>query len=187
MRQKQPVEMRNLFRKGTGRSRLPLSSSFPIGRNSSPQNETIPLSVLHPLHCVESKTVNLATIPQDAGNRQDLKHLRLSLASLRQYITTITLDGGSEQLLLRWAHRIRMNSNHELGLLAAIRYGISFQEAIPSDIWQTLPGPLADFVRKEWQDWKDETNEKTTDLRDLDTWLKSLNLGNPRKATDDKK
>jgi hypothetical protein len=46
----------------------------------------IPLRVLHPLHCVESKTVNLATLPQDAGDRQDLKHLRLSIAILRQHI-----------------------------------------------------------------------------------------------------
>jgi hypothetical protein len=29
--------------------------------------EEIPLKVLHPLHCVESKTVNLATLSQDAG------------------------------------------------------------------------------------------------------------------------
>jgi hypothetical protein len=137
--------------------------------------EGIPLKILHPLHCVESKTVNLATLPQDAGDRQDLKHLRLSIASLRQHLIKLTLDGGLEPLLLRWAHRIRANSNHELGLLAAIRHGVNFQEAIPADLWQTRPGPLADFVKKEWQEWKDENDEKTSDLRDLETWLKSLN------------
>jgi hypothetical protein len=137
--------------------------------------ETIPLKVLHPLHCVESKTVNLATLPQDAGGRQDLKHLRLSIASLRQHLIKLTLDGGSEPLLLRWAHRIRTNSNHELGLLATIKHGVQFQEAIPADIWQTRPGPLADFVNKEWQEWKEENARNTSDLRDLETWLKSLN------------
>lgn len=137
--------------------------------------ETIPLQVLHPLHCVESKTVNLVTLSQDSGDRQDLKHLRLSLASLRSHIIKATLDGGSEQLLLRWARRIRTNSNHELGLLAAIRHGIHFQEAIPSDLWKTRPGPLADFVGTEWKDWQEETNQKTTDIRELETWLKSLN------------
>ena len=137
--------------------------------------ETIPLKVLHPLHCVESKTVNLATLPQDAGGRQDLKHLRLSIASLRQHLIKLTLDGGSETLLLRWAHRIRTNSNHELGLMATIKHGVQFQEAIPADLWQTHPGPLADFVKKEWLEWKDENTEKTSDLRDLEAWLKSLN------------
>jgi hypothetical protein len=137
--------------------------------------EGIPVKILHPLHCVESKTVNMATLPQDAGDRQDLKHLRLSIASLRQHLLKLTLDGGSEPLLLRWAHRIRTNANHELGLLAAIKHGINFQEAIPADLWQTRPGPLADFVKTEWQEWKDENAEKTSDLRDLETWLKSLN------------
>jgi hypothetical protein len=132
------------------------------------------LKVLHPLHCVESKTVNLATLSQEAGDRQDLKHLRLSIASLCQHIINLTLDGGSEPLLLRWARRIRANSNHELGLLAAIKHGINFQEAIPADLWQSRPGPLADFVGREWQEWKDETAAKTSDLRDLETWLKSL-------------
>ena len=137
--------------------------------------EGIPLKILHPLHCVESKTVNLATLPQDAGDRQDLKHLRLSIASLRQHLIKLTVDGDSEPLLLRWARRIRTNANHELGLLAVIKYGINFQEAVPGDLWQTRPGPLADFVKKEWQEWKDENAEKTSDLRELETWLKSLN------------
>jgi hypothetical protein len=137
--------------------------------------EKIPLKVLHPLHCVESKTVNLATLSQEGGDRQDLKHLRLSIAIMRQHLIKLTLDGGYEQLLLRWAHRIRTNSYHELGLLATIKYGINFQETIPADLWQTRPGPLADFVKKEWQDWKDESAGKISDLRDLETWLKSLN------------
>src|SRR5690348_16672188 len=47
--------------------------------------EQIPLKVLHPLHCLESKTVNLMTLPQEAGKRQDLKHLRLSIAILHQH------------------------------------------------------------------------------------------------------
>ena len=54
--------------------------------------EQIPLKILHPLHCLESKTVNLMTLPQDAGERQDLKHLRLSIAILRQYLTELTVN-----------------------------------------------------------------------------------------------
>lgn len=137
--------------------------------------ENILLKILHPLHCVESKTVNLMTLPQDAGERQDLKHLRLSLAIFRQYLTELTLKGGAEQVLLRWAHRIRSNSNHELGIQAAMKHEIEFQDAIPAELWKARPGPLADFVKREWSDWKQETAEKISDIRELESWLKSLN------------
>jgi hypothetical protein len=132
------------------------------------------LKVLHPLHCLESKTVNLATLLQNTGERQDLKHLRLSLGILREYLRGLSLSGNSDEILLRWARRVRMNSNHELGLQAAIRYGIRYQDAIPSDVWQTRPGPLGDFMKKEWQEWTTELAEKTADVRELDRWIESL-------------
>src|SRR5580658_6804568 len=72
------------------------------------------------------------------------------------------------------AHRVQTNSNHELGMTATIKHGVQYQDAIPADIWQTRPGPLAEFVHKEWKEWKEENAEKTSDLRDLETWLKSL-------------
>jgi hypothetical protein len=141
--------------------------------------ENIPLKVLHPLHCVESKTVNLATIPQNSGERQDLKHLRLSIAILREYLRDLTLAEKSDQILLRWARRVRMNSNHELGLQATIRYAICFQDTIPSDLWQNRLGPLGDFMKKEWQDWTNEIAEKTAASRELDQWIESLKNKNP--------
>lgn len=136
--------------------------------------EQVPLKVLHPLHCVESKTVNLMTLPQDAGERQDLKHLRLSIAILRYYLAELTAQGGAEQVLLRWARRVRTNSNHELGIQAAMKHAINFQDAVPADLWQTRSGSLGDFIRNEWSDWKHEIAEKISDLRDLENWLKSI-------------
>lgn len=137
--------------------------------------EHIPLKILHPLHCVESKTVNLMTLPQNAAERQDLKHLRLSIAIFAQYLTDLTLKGGAEQVLLRWARRIRANSNHELGIQTAMKHGVNFQDAIPADLWQTRPGPLAEFVENEWLNWKKEIAEKISDNQELERWLKSLN------------
>jgi len=136
--------------------------------------EKIPLKVLHPLHCMESKTVNLATMSQKDGDRQDLKHLRLSLAIIKEYLSNLTLAGNSDPILLRWARRIRTNSNHELGLQAAISHSINFQEAIPSDLWLQHPGPLRDFIKDEWQDWTVEIAEKTSDMREIDDWIESL-------------
>jgi hypothetical protein len=137
--------------------------------------DEITLKVLHPIHCVESKTVNLMTMPQDAGERQDLKHLRLSIAILRQYLIELTLRGGNEKVLLRWANRMRTNANHDLGIKAAIKHGIDFRHTIPAGLWRDQPSPLADFVRKDWAQWEDETQEKITDIRELDAFLKSLN------------
>ena len=55
-----------------------------------------------------------------------------------------------------------------------MKHGIDFQDAIPADLWQAQHGPLAEFVKKEWSDWKDEIAEKISDFRELESWLKSL-------------
>jgi hypothetical protein len=136
--------------------------------------EEVSLKILHPLHCIESKTVNLATLPQKDGDRQDLKHLRLSIAVFRRHLTKLTEDGIAEELLLRWARRLRTDANHELGLQATLKYGINFQDAIPEEIWRTKPGPLADFINIDCRKWAEEIREKTTDIRELESWLKSL-------------
>jgi hypothetical protein len=36
------------------------------------------------------------------------------------------------------------------------------------------PTPALTWTFWEWQQWKDETAAKTSDLRNLETWLKSL-------------
>jgi hypothetical protein len=69
---------------------------------------------------------------------------------------------------------MRKNAHHELGLQAAIKYGISYQDAIPVELWKTKSGPLADFSANEWQDWTDETAQKICDLRELESWLQAL-------------
>jgi hypothetical protein len=56
-----------------------------------------------------------------------------------------------------------------------MKCGVDFRDAIPADLWQTRPGPLADFLKEEWADWQKETAEKISDLRELETWLTSLN------------
>jgi hypothetical protein len=137
--------------------------------------EDVQINILHPLHCVESKTVNLVTLSQDGGDRQDLKHLRLAIAILRQHFTKLTLDGGNEQVLLRWTHRLRTDANHELGIKVTIQHRIRFQEAIPAELWQSRGGPLRDFVERELEDWKKENSQKVADFLELENWLKSLN------------
>lgn len=56
-----------------------------------------------------------------------------------------------------------------------MKHEIRFQDAIPAALWQERPGPLADFIKNERLDWENELIEKMSDLRDLESWLKSLN------------
>ena len=93
---------------------------------------------------------------------------------LREYLKGLTLAGSSDQLLLRWARRLRVGATHELGLQASIRYGIRFQEAIPSELWGSREGPLGEFMKGEWRIWLDETAQKISELQELDQWIASL-------------
>lgn len=70
---------------------------------------------------------------------------------------------------------MRTNSNHELGIQAAMKHGIVFQDAIPVDLWRCRPGPLADFIKREWLEWEREVGEKVSQERELESWLKTLN------------
>lgn len=137
------------------------------------------LRLLHPVLCVESKTVNLATLPQDSGWRQDLKHLRLSLANTREYLAELTLQDTSPTALLRWANRLRRNANHQLGLRAARMHQVNFQEAIPKSLWEQQDGPLARFVGAEWAAWTDEISAKLREEAELEQWLETLQQPQP--------
>ncbi len=142
----------------------------------------IRLRVLHPVLCVESKTVNLATLPQEAGWRQDLKHLRLSLANAREYLAELTRQGADPGALLRWARRLRRDANHQLGLNAARFPGINFQDAIPRELWEQAGGPLADFIRTEWEDWTREIATKLREEAELEKWLQDLQQRQPNQT-----
>jgi hypothetical protein len=129
--------------------------------------------VLHPLHCVESKTVNLMRLPQE-GHRQDLKHLELSVRCLREFLASAATETGYEQGLVRIAQRLRGNANSQLGLEAARTHGVNFQEAVPVEVWRSRRGPLAAFITEEWEPWKIEVEARLTDLDELSRWLKSI-------------
>lgn len=154
------------------------------GINTQEAFETAPLltfegtrlRVLHPVLCVESKTVNLATLPQHADSRQDLKHLRLSLANTCEYLAELTRQDAKPASLLRWARRLRRNANHQLGLTAARLYHVDFQEAVPKALWAQQGGGLADFVREEWTSWSEEVSRKLAEELEIEQWLQKLNL-----------
>ncbi|MBI5385388.1 MAG: hypothetical protein HZA90_11970 [Verrucomicrobia bacterium] len=158
------------------------------GINTQEAGETAPtlafrdvrLRVLHPVLCIESKTVNLATLPQDAGYRQDLKHLRLSIANAREFLAELTLEGRNPAALLRWAKRLRRAATHQLGLDAARRHSVNFQQAIPQALWEQTTGPLADFIQTEWAAWAEEVSRKLAEEREVERWLRNLQAKDPK-------
>jgi hypothetical protein len=132
------------------------------------------LRLLHPILCVESKTINLMRIQQEPEERQDKKHLLLALANAREFLAEQTANPATHPVLLRWAQRLRGLANDQLGLEAAQIHGIDYQSGIPAKLWRNTPGPLADFIALESEPWRQEVRQKVTDLIELEAWLQQL-------------
>ena len=143
--------------------------------------QELSLRLLHPILCVESKTINLMRIQQEPEERQDRKHLLLALANAREFLAAQTANPATHPVLLRWARRLRSLANDQLGLEAAQVHGIDYQSAVPADMWRKTPGPLSGFMAGEWDSWHQEVREKVSDLVELEAWLRQLHDKQSRK------
>jgi hypothetical protein len=139
-----------------------------------------PVRVLHPVLCLESKTVSLTRIRQEGQSRQDLKHVELSLANTREFLADKTADPANLKGLLAWARRIRQLANDQLGLEARQRWRIDFQQAIPAQFWREQTGALRVFVEQEMPAWEQAVREKIRDLEEIQEWVKQLKGQLPR-------
>jgi hypothetical protein len=134
----------------------------------------VDLRVLHPVLCVESKTVNLVRLPQDVEGRQDKKHLLLAIADTREFLAEQTRNATTHGVLVRWAQRLRSLANDQLGLEAARDHGIDYQNAVPKEMWAETPGCLAEFVARELPHWREEVQAKIDEMREIEAWLRQL-------------
>lgn len=132
------------------------------------------LRLLHPLLCVESKTVNLMRIQQEPEERQDQKHLRLALANAREFLAEQTANPTTHPVLVRWAQRLRSLANDQLGLEAAQTHRLDYQMAIPGALRCQDAGLLGQFLAREWEPWREEVRQKIADLIELADWLRRL-------------
>lgn len=137
------------------------------------------LRLLHPILCVESKTINLMRIQQEPEERQDHKHLRLALANAREFLVEQTANPATHPIIVRWAQRLRSLATDQLGLEAARVHAIDYRGAIPASLWQGTPGLLAEFMSAEWEAWASGVREKVHDLVELETWLRQLRDQSP--------
>jgi hypothetical protein len=93
------------------------------------------LKVLHPALCLEGKLKCLKGLPQQ--NRQDLKHVKMSLLCLRQLMSDLGKKGEISPFL-RLAERILNNAINETGLHAWYHHNIVIESAIPVEPSQIL-------------------------------------------------
>jgi hypothetical protein len=143
----------------------------------------IPLRVLHPVLCIESKTINLLTLDQQVAGRQDEKHLRLSIANCREFLASLTLNRSPEDLLA-WAERLRTHANTHFGLNIQHRYRLRFINAIPREKWRGAPAPLQLWVEQVGPEWEREVEQKIQDTLEVEEWLQRLRSKQKRPGFD---
>jgi hypothetical protein len=138
------------------------------------KHSDLPLRVLHPVLCLESKTVSLITLDQSVEGRQDEKHLRLSIANCAEFLGELTRQGRDPETLLRWAERLRAHASSQAGLDVQRRYHLDFQQAIPMPLWRETAGPLAKWCREEGPRWRAEIREQIRDIEEIARWVRDL-------------
>lgn len=153
-------------------------------RSQSPEIlwEGIPLRILHPLLCVESKTYNLLTLPQDDAKepRQDHKHLLLSVANLREHLAKHTRDL-PEEALNQTAERLLDVAVHQPGLDVKRLHRIDLLDAIPWDAWRKCRRRrLRELARNEDQHRRD-VEARIAEMAEIDSWIAKLKAKNHRR------
>ena len=138
------------------------------------RHQNIRLRVLHPVLCLESKTVNLITLDQSIEGRQDEKHLRLAIANCAEFLRELTNRERDPHLLLRWAERLRTHAQSQAGLDVQRRYDLDFQRAVPVEFWRGTSGPLAEWCQQEAPGWQDEVRQRIQDIEEIARWVREL-------------
>jgi hypothetical protein len=131
------------------------------------------LQDLHPVLCVEAKTANLLTLDQQVVGRQDEKHLRLSIANCREYLSAPS-GGRAAEVLLAWATRLRAHANTHAGLEIQRRYKLRFLDAVPVEKWRLGQPPLSNWAETEAPAWTQEVQDKLAMTEDIKDWVKGL-------------
>jgi hypothetical protein len=133
----------------------------------------MPLRVLHPVLCIESKTINLLTLDQQVVGRQDEKHLRLSIANCREFLASLTASRSPDDLLA-WADRLRAHANTHFGLTIQHQYNLRFIGAIPRELWRSASARLHHWVNQIAPAWEREVEQKIQDTLEVEQWLETL-------------
>jgi hypothetical protein len=151
-----------------------LSTAEALQTAVSLRHGNVQLRVLHPILCIESKTVNLITLDQQVEGRQDEKHLLLAIANCREFLTELTRNDPQLQPLVHWAERLRTHANSQLGLDVQRKHHIEFLQGVPVDLWLQTPGVLQPWAQGEVPKWRAEVQQKIQDIEEIERWVEDL-------------
>ncbi len=121
------------------------------------------VKILNPMLCLEGKLKAAIGLPQEG--RQDLKHLRMSLLFVKEYIKDTIL--GDVRQGLKLIERIALNIWSDAGLSVWYRYGIEINLAIPTEVeinsvdpkWNTFQEIRLPQIKKETIKKRDKYSE----------------------------
>jgi hypothetical protein len=99
------------------------------------------LKVLNPILCLEGKLKCLRGLPQ--GSRQDLKHVKISLLCVREFLKE-QCQADAPRSGLKLIERVTNSTITEDGLSAWYRHQVQIESAIPTD-------QLQGFTSEPWQ------------------------------------
>ncbi len=102
------------------------------------------VKILNPMLCLEGKLKAAIGLPQEG--RQDLKHLRMSLLFVKEYIKDTIL--GDVRQGLKLIERIAFNIWSDAGLSVWYRYGIEINLAIPTEVEINIVDPKWNTFQK---------------------------------------
>lgn len=142
----------------------------------------LPLHLLHPQLCVESKTLNLLQLPQDVPGetRQDRKHLVLAIANLRRRLETAGPEVPPESLL-DVARRTADFALDDPGRIVLARHGLDVLAGIPWTRWREAAAPeLRAFAGRE-PEFRAEQRRRDAAEQEVAQWLETLQQSAPAK------
>jgi hypothetical protein len=136
----------------------------------------VKVKILNPMLCLEGKLKAAIGLPQEG--RQDLKHLRMSLLFVKEYIKD-TIERDVRQGL-KLIERVAFNIWSDAGLNLWHRYGVEINSAIPNSVEIKTENPKwGKFVEIRLPQIQQETLKKRQKYLEIQQIMTSRTSGNP--------
>lgn len=133
--------------------------------------------LMHPLLCMESKTHNLAYLPQDG--RQDEKHLRLSIANLHSYLLRLDDATVCQQIV----DRVLEIAFSPHGIQIYRNYNIHFLQAVPWEEWNHSLNPDLKKIALQYSQHRTHLKKLIEEELETEEWLSNLNPYDHKEVT----
>lgn len=130
------------------------------------------LLAMHPILCIQSKAHNLAIL--DQTDRQDEKHLRLSLANLNSYLKQGE-EGEDASVCTQIAQRVQELAFSGRGVWIYRNYNINLQDALPVAFWSKSPNPELQKLGAQMEECSQDFEKAIQREVAAEEWMQSKN------------